>query len=251
MKLKSLTPRGIIKLINQIEKNIDEYYDNNAKELLDREIKNDQELIEEIDGVEYTKIEFSSDPSTKTDAIDALAVYESLKNLPPDIATNKGIWIYLAHLEGEYTSKRWLQKGEKRTKSLISNRFFMGKQRSRQTILDLWQVSSKIAIAIKDNPVGYRKALELLFKKADIPHRVFEFPNILGNSKILYAIINTLNENERFSGPENKSGVYREVLRSLDSMLVVRSLGFLEQEEVNQIVLDETDKIHDRLSDKY
>ncbi len=255
MRLKYITKKAINDLMDQIETNIDVYYDGRANELLDN-ISPGQ--IRELD-LECDVINFNSNPGPKTDSQDALSIFNSLKGLTPSEASNDGIWVYLSHKYGEYVYKRSLEGNKKKSLDLVKTRFFINDRgkKSRQSIRGLWFPAYRVKCALEKsgNFIDLNTALELLYEKADIPHRVFEFPNILGNSNILSSIIYALKEeNEKFSQIFSKTNdkeekeVYQEVCRSLNRINVVRPLGILEQDELNQLVVGEVNRIHSLLS---
>ena len=134
----------------------------------------------------------SVNPTGAADAVGALAVYETFRNLTPQQAADERLWTYLCHVDyPQYVSRRWLASRPAQDDDAarkVRNHFFAPGNRAliRDNGLSrLWWLG---AIANEVEPDAPREFLERLLHRQDVRSALIERPSVSMNRRVLRSI---------------------------------------------------------------
>ena len=144
------------------------------------------------------KLAVDDQQPSATDASNALAVYDALRDLNPHQASIERMWVYLCHFNcPQYVSARWLKRrpddNEQAVREVLNHFFATG---NRGVIRDngvsrLWWLG-KIAYDVDPDHPG--EFLTILLHRQDVRSALIERPSVSMNQKLLRAIYAVMRE---------------------------------------------------------
>ncbi len=195
--LQYYTLEAVSELRRSLQTNLEWYFDLNAPErILTAKTPRRDTRIELTGWQDQLRIDGKRPAST--DAVNALAVFESLSELSPYQASDERVWTYLCHNEcRSYVAERWLRGSEPDSPGAadrILNHFFVRGNRSLirdNGVSRLWWLGS---IAHKVDPACPRRFLDILLYRQDVRSALIERPSVSMNLDVLKAIYAVMKE---------------------------------------------------------
>lgn len=189
-------------------------------------------------GIFVTNIELTPpiNKSTDTDFINSKIIYEALKNISIDLATDNRFWCYLTHVTfWEYMTKRWPLKEleERKLVTRITDRYLMknsgDKALLRNQISRLWWMAHSTYDSSLEDPYIYT---EFLLNNSDLQVGLME-RNFSKNSDITRNVIKAIMQySDEYSYLNNTK--LRILLKELNGLGGVKVLDLLDYDEIYQ-----------------
>ena len=211
--LQYYTLEAVLELRQALQTNIEWYFDPSAPEpiLAVKTPRRDAKL--EMPRW-HDRLQIDERRPDSTDAVNALAVFQSLSRLSPYQASDERIWTYLCHNEcRSYVAARWLHGYERDSRGAaerILNHFFVKGNRSLirdNGVSRLWWLGS---IAMKVDPTDPRRFLDILLYRQDVRSALIERPSVSMNLDVLKAIYAVMKEDFE---TDNKTLFQRDLFR--------------------------------------
>lgn len=182
----------------------------------------------------------------KTDAKNALIVYNALSELTPHQASISRLWIYLCHTEAkEYVTGRWYiarRKTIDEDVKNVRNHFFVSNDRSLirdNAISRLWWLG-KIAVDVDHSEP--EKFLEITLHKQDVRSALIERPSTSRNRNVLKAIYAVMCKYWENDGELFIRDNFRKWMVNLNRRGGVILFDALNKTELDKILNEEAEK---------
>lgn len=128
------------------------------------------------------------------DIKNAVYMYEQYKNIPIELASEEGFWVYLSHTEFfEYMQKRWpvKMKDEEINLPTIEKRYFLRNGFYNNGLSRLWWAAHLTYNAGVSDPYKYTK---IAMKEQERMVLLLQSPNLVRNKTALFAVLDVLND---------------------------------------------------------
>ena len=183
--------------------------------------------------------------SAQADCNNALIVYEAIGQISPSLAREERVWVRLSHVEAfEYTKDRWLAgksfKDEDAEKKVIDLHFFASSLREcheKHALSRLWWSAYVARRAYPENPT---KALELMFRRADVFQSIIQKAYIVGRPKLMGAIFKIMAEDSRVLESEASFRDFMTVLNRKGGGIVFEAMSGSRIDELVKSCLEES-----------
>lgn len=229
MRLKLIPQEEIDRLIVNVSSNINNYL---KKEVwLNDWLQESGSTLIDIDTiVKNIKLILPREKSNDTDFENSKILYEALKDIPIELATDNRFWCYLTHdVFWEYMTERWPIEGleEKKIITRIKDRYLMrnsgDKSLLRNQISRLWWMVHSTYDNTIDNPYEYT---EFLLSNSDFQVGLME-RTFSRNSSFTKNVIKAIKSySEEYEYP-NKDMI-RIFLKELNALGGVKVLDLIE-----------------------
>lgn len=181
------------------------------------------------------KLHFDSQNATADEDLKNIKIlYEHMKDLPMDIATDERFWAYLSHVTfRDYVQNRWGIQDE----NLLEHYFFKATKAEgdrallRNAISQLWWYGH---ITYDDNRENPFELTEYLFQVIDFA-RQFGERAYSRNPRLVKDILSILKNELRFS-PKGNREAYRKIFRDINQAGGIKVLDFLDYEDIRNII---------------
>ena len=189
---------------------------------------------------------------TKEDVLEnevnrCIAIYNALKNLTPQQATDERVWTYLTHFVfWDYTRARWapFPKDKKKKANSIKSHFFLPNARSMvrdNAISRLWWMAH-ICSCVKT--CALKDALEALLHKEDVRKEIMERATFCRSEPILNSLMKYLVESYNSNSKElHDRDTFRELSKQLNRIGGKIVLDSLSQKQLDALVGDAINRI--------
>lgn len=243
--LRYCTEATVEQLRNSVQERIEWYYDSNRRPMPDflggfRETTFDAPKLS-------NKLMFDNTNLPRLDGVNALVVYEALKELSPHQASIEKVWVYLCHYDcPDYVAKRWLLKRNNKEvtrKKRVLDHFFVSNN-TRAVIRDngvsrLWWLGK---IAHDVDPESPERFLDILLYRQAVRGDLLERPFLSRNLKLLSAIYVVLRDHwETEDKMLFKRTCFRNYLQSLNRRGGVVLLDSLSESELLKLLREEAE----------
>lgn len=175
------------------------------------------------------------------DAENCVLVYEALKNLTPQQATDERVWAYLTHFQfWEYVQKRWpLPKDPEKAKRSVLAHYFISGSRGffrDNAISRLWWMGW---IASRCPHFAIERTLEILLHKSDVRANLLERSSFAMSEEIFNVVMKRLGESY---DSEDKGLFERKPFREFMKRLNRRGgkvvLNALEEKQLDSLTVE-------------
>ena len=180
------------------------------------------------------------------DAANALRVYEALRMLTPQQASDERFWAYLVHFEcAKYVSNRWLEKrpdSADRATDIVRNHFFARDVRAvirDNGVSRLWWLGR---IANETNPEDPGLFLEIVLYRQDVRSALIERPGISTNRCVLRGIFQVMREHFEADKKLFKREVFRSWMVGLNRRGGVVLLDALPEGPLSAVLREEAER---------
>jgi hypothetical protein len=241
-KLHLIRQEHLEVLRKDISKNI-EIYNGNKKP----NFPNPKEVTFEIDVEANLESLVNLDPSKSHSAEvnNCLIVYESFKNIKPDLARDERLWTYITHYHAfDYTRKRWPKTNESADSiTHIKSHFFSKTNRDierNNSISRLWWTAH---IASKANSGSLKDNLTSLIFRTDVRSSFIERPSTSRNVNLLTAMLEELRKAYSTYMITGDLGIlernkFRKIMGNLNEVGGYKLLDSLSTETLKKMIID-------------
>jgi len=235
-KLKYLSEKVAIDLVNNIGQNVERYKSGNFDDLsseygwsVELQVNADLSALKDLD------------PGSGKDSEvkNSLLVWHALNELTPSLACENRIWARITHVEGfNYSKERWINTSSDETviKS-VRDHFFADtrtKWRDDNAISRLWW-SAYIATLV--SPIDQKTVLELILNKADTRSNFIERSQISSRPKLAAGIIRAMMNDVWITDKENNFRLFMKQINKYGGGILFEALNEFEIDEfVSQCV---------------
>ena len=183
----------------------------------------------------------------KHDAQNALAVYDTLRKLTPQQASDERFWAYLSHVEcADYIRERWLAEqpdDPDRAVARARNHFFA--RDARALIRDhgvsrLWWLGRIACEAYPENPALF---LEIVLHRQDVRSALIERPSVSMNRDVLRGIFDVMRDQWGGDRALFKRETFRAWMVALNRRGGVVLLDALPPEPLDRLLRGEADRV--------
>jgi len=181
----------------------------------------------------------------ESDAVNAMIVYETLRDLTPQQGADERLWVHLSHGDcADYTAQRWLASRPDNPDTAVRrvlSHFFA--RDSRALIRDhgvsrLWWLG---AIAHDVHPDDPRLFLEIVLDRQDVTWELFGRPSVSMNRQVLKSILSVMRSHWDDCRLLFKREVFRAWMVNLNRRGGVVLLDSLHAKPLLQLLLAEAD----------
>lgn len=182
---------------------------------------------------------------SKTDAVNAVALYAELSSLTRHQASIEGMWTYLClQTFPKYVAARWLnRRPENREEAVrsVQNHFFAVGNRALirdNGISRLWWLGKTANDVDPDNPQQF---LEILLHRQDVRSALIERPSVSMNRNVLCGIYDVMREHWTNGGELFKREIFRNWMIALNRRGGVILLDALPKAVLGQLLRKEAE----------
>lgn len=185
-------------------------------------------------------------PGLKHDAQNALAVYETLRKLTPQQASDERFWAYVSHVEcADYIRERWLAtqpEDRERAAARARNHFFA--RDARALIRDhgvsrLWWLGRIATEAYPEDPALF---LEIVLHRQDVRSALIERPSVSMNRDVLRGIFEVMRDQWEGDRALFKRETFRAWMVALNRRGGVVLLDALPPEPLDRLLREEAER---------
>lgn len=190
--------------------------------------------------------DFGTKAINECDPEKCVSIYNALKNLTPQQATDERIWVYLTHFVfWDYSRARWLRaKDDGKFLKAVESHFFVNGVRGMvrdNAISRLWwmaHVCNRLDYDLKD-------CLEALMLKQDVRANVMERASFCRSVPVMNSLMKYLIRSYKGNGKLHERGRFRDMCKELNSIGGEYLLGALNPDELDKLMEDIIrDKLH-------
>ena len=219
-QIRYFTQKTVEELRASVSRNLDWYYKPDGTEFPRRipsEARRDTSLPWRELG---SLLAVGSRRPYESDAANAMIVYETLRDLTPQQASDERLWVQLSHGDcADYTAKRWLASRPDNPDTavkLVLSHFFA--RDSRALIRDhavsrLWWLGE---IAHDVHPDDPRLFLDIVLHWQDVTWELFGRPSVSMNRHVLTSIFSVMHSHWEDCRSLFKRGVFRAWMVNLN-----------------------------------
>lgn len=237
MELRYIKQDGLDRLkaniSNNIEKGMYTEKDSWIDDYIGKEILEDTGIF-----VNDIKLVIPEKQGTETDLENCKIIYESMKNISLQIATEERIWAYLTHnIFWDYMIKRWPVEESKSQESFVKMRYLYSNSRGqallRNGISRLWWIAYSTYDESYENPYYLT---ELLLKDSDFQVAILErnFSRNHDLTRNLLKVIDKYTKENKFPSRYQR----RELIKYINLIGGTKVLDILDFEDVEEMVLN-------------
>ena len=175
---------------------------------------------------------------SQEDLVNTRLIYEAFKTLTPLQASNKYMWTYLCHSDGEYRKyikDRWLQEIRENT---IKTRFFVTTPASLlndNALSRLWWCGY---LTYDDTNSNKYALTEILFTNQTICTDVMDTLNRMSLTRMKGVLLGIKDYIDNVGSTNGISECFRECKKSLNHYAAVTTLELLDVDEIRKLTFD-------------
>ena len=186
-------------------------------------------------------------PGIKHDAQNALAVYDTLRKLTPQQASDERFWAYVSHVEcADYIRERWLAEqpdDRERAAAQARNHFFA--RDARALIRDhgvsrLWWLGRIAWEAYSEDPALF---LEIVLHRQDVRSALIERPSVSMNRDVLRGIFDVMRDQWEGDKGLFKRETFRAWMVALNRRGGIVLLDALPPEPLDRLLREEANRV--------
>ena len=186
-------------------------------------------------------------PGIKHDAQNALAVYDALRQLTPQQASDERFWAYVSHAQcADYIRERWLAKqpdDREQASARARNHFFA--RDARALIRDhgvsrLWWLGRIATEAYPEDPALF---LEIVLHRQDVRSALIERPSVSMNHGVLRGIFGVMRDQWEGDKALFKRETFRAWMVALNRRGGVVLMDALPPEPLDRLLREEADRV--------
>lgn len=222
---------------NSIEENLDKYKADHpwCGELLEIDL---EYLEKPVELIHY------EDNRTQADIENTIALYDALKDLPYNIASNENYWSFLTHtVYWEYMRKRWpIEDYKNKVESVKGRYFFSSKFKNfyRNGISRLWWYGSLTYDEKNvEDPYFFTK---IMLSRQDVASLIMDSPRVSRNKIATFAFLSCvqksldLEEKNVILKISNKERFIRSIMKKVNYIGAITIWDALNREEATELL---------------
>lgn len=183
---------------------------------------------------------------SRTDDVNALAVYQALSGLTPHQASDERLWTYLSHQEcPQYVAGRWLDSrpaDDNMAVREVRNHFFAVGNRALirdNGVSRLWWLGKIASDVAPEDPAQF---LTILLHRQDVRSALIERPSVSMNRRVLRVIYEEMRRHWENGGKLFERETFRSWMRALNRRGGVILLDALPDTALADLVREEADR---------